>query len=301
MGAEASTDHRGRGVAFALLSALGFSTLGIFAKLIFAEGFSVPAALAWRFTIAGLVLWFVVIVTKKPMPRPILPVLLLAFLGFAPQAGLYFMTVSILDPGIASLLLYVYPSFVVLISLVLFRKRPGWIRSAALLLSLCGCLVIFWKAGSYPPIGVGLGLTVALSYAAYLVIGERVYANVDPLVSTAMVMGAAAIVYWIIAAATGGARLPVTLPAVGAFLGMALFASVLPITMLFASLRLIGASDTSLVSTMEPVLTVIWSALLLGERFGQAQVLGGILIIISVLMIDLAPRMMGLVRSSRRA
>ncbi|MEI6386907.1 MAG: DMT family transporter [Spirochaetota bacterium] len=299
MGAEASIGHRGRGIAFALLSALGFSTLGIFAKLIYAEGFSIPAALAWRFTIAGLVLWIVVIVTKRPMPRPLLPVLLMAFLGFAPQAGLYFLTVSILDPGIASLLLYLYPSFVVLIGLALFRKRPGWIRSAALLLSLSGCLVTFWKAGSYPPLGIALGLTVALSYAVYLVIGERVFADVDPIVSTALVMGAAAFVYWIITFVTGGLKVPATLPSVGVFIAVALFSSVLPITMLFASIQLIGAADTSLVSTMEPVLTVTLSALLLGEHFGPAQILGGILIITSVLMIDLAPRIMGLFRAGR--
>jgi len=282
---------RARGIVFALLSATGFSTLGLLAKLIYSEGFSVQEALAWRFTTASVVMWAVVLATGRKLPKPLLPLAVLGFVGFAPQAGLYFATVRILDPGIASLLLYLYPSFVVVIGLIVFRRLPGWIRFGAVVLSLAGCLVTFWKAGSYPIEGVALGFAVAVTYAAYLVASERIIADLDPISATAVVMTAAAIVYWVASLATGETRLPVTPRAIGGIFGVALVATVLPVTTLFASIRIIGAADASLVSTLEPVLTIIWSSLLIGERFGPAQILGGTLILLAVLAIDLAPRL----------
>jgi drug/metabolite transporter (DMT)-like permease len=287
--------HRGRGIGLALLSAAGFSTLGLFARLIYGEGFAVPAALAWRFTMASFFLWIFVIATKRALPKPILPVFLLGLVGFSPQAGLYFALVRILDPGIASLLLYLYPSFVVLLGLLAFRRKPGWIRLLALALSLAGCLVTFWKAGAYPLEGVLLGVLVALAYAAYLLAGERILAEVDSISATTIVMSAAALVYWTISLAGGVARVPESPKAWFGVVGVALFATVLPITTLFASMRVIGAADASLVSTLEPVLTIVLSSLIIGERFGPAQLAGGALILAAVLAIDLAPRLSGLV------
>ena len=282
---------RARGILLALASATGFSTLGLLAKLIYSEGFSLQAALAWRFSTAAIVLWTLMIVTGRRLPKPLWPIVVLGFLGFSPQAGLYFATVRILDPGIAGLLLYLYPSFVVIIGLVALRRRPGWLRALAVALSLAGCFITFWKAGSYPLAGIALGLIMAVVYAAYLVVGERMLAEVDPIAATAVMMSAAAIVYWIACLATGEVRLPSSPRVIGGILGVAFVATVIPVTTLLGSMRIIGAADASLVSTLEPVLTILWSSILIGERFGPAQIVGGILILSAVLAIDLAPRL----------
>ena len=183
----------GTGVLLALLSAASFSTLGIFAKLIYAEGFSTSQALAWRFTGAAAFLWIWILAADRRLPplRPNLPVLALGLLGFAPQAGLYFVTLRFLDAGITSLLLYLYPSFVVLLSAVFLGRRPTGVQLAALALSLTGCVTTFFRAGRYPAIGIGFGILVALTYAAYLVVGERVLEGRKPVHSTAFIMTAA--------------------------------------------------------------------------------------------------------------
>jgi len=280
----------------ALLSAAGFSTLGVFAKLIYGEGFSVAQSLAWRFTLASAILWAIIGVSSRdaasrrpPLGRRLGPVMLLGIFGFAPQAGLYFLTLKFLDPGITSLLLYLYPSFVILFSMALFKKRPNKIQVLSLILSMSGCALTFFKPGNYPLVGLGLGALVAVAYGAYLVAGERVLAGTDPIRATAVIMLESSAVYWIIAAATGPLRAPNSLVAIAGVLGVALFATVLPITTLFASLRLIGAADASLVSTLEPLLTVALSAAVLGERLGTAQALGGVLILAAVVALRFAP------------
>ncbi|HET7838967.1 MAG TPA: DMT family transporter [Rectinemataceae bacterium] len=286
---------RARGILLALLSAAGFSTLGLFAKLIFSEGFSVQQALAWRFTVASLVLWLIIGVASRtgarrpPVGKKLIPVLLLGLLGFAPQAGMYFLTVSILDPGIAGLLLYLYPSFVILLSLAVFRKRPNRIQGLSLALSLAGCALTFFRPGSYPIVGLVLGAVMALFYGSYLVVSERLLEGVDPIRATALIMLVAAASYWVLTFATGTAKLPGTGASVLGILCVGSIATVLPITTLFAAMKRIGASDTSLVSTLEPVLTIALSAIIIGERLGTAQAIGGCLILAAVVVLRFEP------------
>jgi len=285
-----SSNPRGRGIALALLSAVGFSTLGLFAKLIYSEGFGVVQTLAWRFTFAAVILFAIVIIGKRPLPPRPGRVILLGLFGFVPQAGLYFLTLSFLDPGITSLLLYTYPSFVLLLGLLLWKRRPRRVQVLALILSLAGCVVAFWRQGSYPLTGLILGVAVGFTYGAYLLASEKVLSGCDPLSSTALVMLVAALVYWAATLALGQFRLPTSLISLAGLGGLALMATVLPIAALFGSIGIIGAADASLVSTLEPVLTVCLSALIIGERLGPSQLAGGGLIVAAVVIIGISER-----------
>ncbi len=285
----ARSRSRAKGVLLAVVSAVSFSTLGLFAKLAYSQGMAPAQALAWRFSLAALVLW-IILVRKGGHRRPLCDyrdIVLLGLLGFSPQAGLYFLAVQYLDPGIASLLLYLYPAFVVGLGFLLFGKRPRKAQLLALAASLAGCVLTLWTRGVYPAIGYAFGLAVAISYAAYLVVADRLLSRFDPIFSTANIMASAAAVYWVVTLATGAFLLPDTLPEIAGIVGIAVIASIVPIVTLFASIRLIGSADYSLVSTVEPLFTVMLSALLLGERLTGLQFAGGAFILTGVLILNL--------------
>ncbi|OHD24725.1 MAG: hypothetical protein A2Y38_05850 [Spirochaetes bacterium GWB1_59_5] len=280
---------RAKGVAFAVVSAISFSTLGLFAKLAYSQGMAPAQALAWRFTLASVVLWAILLKRggyRRPW-REYRNTLMLGILGFAPQAGLYFLTVKYLDPGLASLLLYLYPAFVVAFSFLFIKRRPRLAQIVALVFSSVGCVLTLWTRGSYPLIGYFFGLAVAITYAAYLVAGEKVMRGIDLIFIVANLLASSAVVYWIITLATGVFFLPSAPAAIGGIIGIAVVGSVIPIVTLFASIRLIGSSDASLVSTIEPLFTVALSALIFGERLGELQLAGGALILIGVLLLNL--------------
>jgi drug/metabolite transporter (DMT)-like permease len=280
---------RAKGVAFAVVSAISFSTLGLFAKLAYSQGMAPAQALAWRFSLAALVLW-TILLRRGGYHRPLREyrnTLLLGILGFAPQAGLYFMTVKYLDPGLASLLLYLYPAFVVGFSFLFIKRKPRLAQVVALVFSSAGCVLTLWTRGSYPLIGYFFGLAVAVTYAAYLVAGEKVMRGLDPVFIVANLLASSAVVYWIITLATGSFFLPSTPAAIGGVVGIAVVGSVIPIVTLFASIRLIGSSDASLISTIEPLFTVVLSALIFGERLAGLQLAGGALILTGVLLLNL--------------
>lgn len=280
---------RAKGVAFAVVSAISFSTLGLFAKLAYSQGMAPAQALAWRFSLASVLLWAILLRNgkfRRPW-REYRNTLLLGILGFAPQAGLYFMTVKYLDPGLASLLLYLYPAFVVAFSYLFIKRKPQLAQIVALVFSSAGCVLTLWTRGSYPLIGYFFGLAVAITYGAYLVAGEKAMRGIDPVFIVTNLLSSAAVVYWIITLATGAFFLPSTPAAIGGVVGIAVVGSVIPIVTLFASIRLIGSSDAALVSTIEPLFTVVLSALIFGERLTSLQLAGGTLILIGVLLLNL--------------
>lgn len=299
----------GAGMALALVSAIGFSTLGIFATQLYGYGFSVPQTLAWRFTVASAFLWCFLGIRKTMgskkrtekafnegassgsmgrKSRAFRNLLLLALFGFTPQAGLYFLTVKLLAPGITSLLLYLYPAFVLLLSAFFLRRKPTTGQLIALTISFLGCVVTFFEPGEYPMAGLLLGVLVAISYGVYLVSGEKILAGFDPFFSTAVIMTMAGIFYWILLFIAG---LPVKVPGAAmewVFIAcIALVATVLPITSLFSSMKRIGATNASLISTVEPVMTVLLSALILGEKLTANRIWGGLFIIGGVVTLRL--------------
>lgn len=282
---------RSTGFAFALVSALGFSTLGILARVVYAEGLEPFQALAWRFLVAGSALWIWVLATGRERGlrgRRLLRLVLLGF-GFALQAGLFFFAVDAVGPAAASLLLYLYPGFVLVIAAFAFRRRPTFAQLASFALSLAGCALAFLRPGVWPAGGVALGLVVALTYAAYLVAGEKALRGEDPIVATAVLMAVAAATFTALSLATGGLPLPNPKAALG-LVGIAFVATLLPITTLFASIRRIGSSDASLVSTAELPATLLLAAFVLGETLDARALFGAALVTAGVVLIHVAER-----------
>lgn len=289
------------GILFSLISALCFSTLGIFATALYSMGFSVQQALAWRFTFSSILLWAFLAVRTTALKRRgcqsvmhgsagLSHLLLLALFGFTPQAGLYFITVKMLAPGITSLLLYLYPSFVLFISAIFLGRKPSKAQVFAVILSFAGCALTFFQPGAYPLLGLTLGVIVALAYSAYLVWGELVLHHYDSIFATAVIMSVATFVYWGWVLISGNSiRLPDSLMAWLSVLGIALFATVLPITTLFAAMRKIGAANVSLISTIEPVSTVLLSLLVFHETLTPGRVVGGVLILTAVIVLQVKP------------
>lgn len=281
------------GLLLAALSALSFSSLGIFASKLYAEGFSVQQTLAWRFSLASLILWTLVLLRSRlsrpsaPKP-PLLRIAAIALIGFTPQAGLYFVAVRLLAPGITSMILYLYPAFVLVLAAILFRRSPSRRQLLALGASLLGCAIIFYQPGQYPLLGLVVAVSVALTYAMYLLWCEKALAGMDSLYSTAFIMSVAAIVYWLwVFAGGGGVQFPVNAKTWAFVAGIAVFSTVIPITALFEALKRINASETSLVSTIEPLATVFLSAAFLGETLNPIQLTGGAFIIAGVFILRL--------------
>ena len=139
--------------------------------------------------------------------------------------------------------------------------------------------------------GVLLGLAAALVYAVYILVSSRVR-GVGPLTTAAWVLTSSAVVMGVLALVTRP-QLPSTATSWLALVGVALVGTVVAVTTFFAALALLGPSDTAVVSTVEPVVSIAVAALVLGERLRPLQLAGGVVVLLAVGVLARARRTVG--------
>jgi len=274
------------GVGLVLVSAVAFGSTAILARLAFADGADEFTVLFIRFALAGGVLLSVMAVRRMrlPGPRVLLGLVLLGVLGRAGQGITYFDALELAPAGLVTLLLYLYPALVTLLAAAFLKDRLTPARLVAVVVALAGtALAVGPTVGGSAP-GVVLSLATAAIYAVYIVASSRVTRHASAFVASAVIVAATAVPYVGIVALRGYTP-PRTLLGWSAIVVMALFSTVLGTVTFFAGLKLVGATNTSILSTFEPIWTVVLAALVLGERLEPVQLLGGALIVGAVVVL----------------
>jgi drug/metabolite transporter (DMT)-like permease len=159
-------------------------------------------------------------------------------------------------------------------------------KLGAVLLALVGTVLAIGPTGGGRTLGILLGIASAVIYSIYILAGSRIMPRAGSIPSSTIVMIAASIVFGDIVSVQGPA-FPVTMLGWAAIAAIALISTVLAIVAFFAGLERIGPSRSSTISTVEPVVSVLLAALVLGESFNALQVVGGSLIVIAAVICSL--------------
>jgi drug/metabolite transporter (DMT)-like permease len=128
-------------------------------------------------------------------------------------------------------------------------------------------------------------------YSFYLLANQHLTPGVDPAVASVYVITGAALTFTLLNLARG--TFTAVLPPAGwlALILMAVFSTTLAISTLMAGIRLLGAAPASILSTFEPLVTVVLALAFLGERLSAVQALGGCFIAAGVILLHVpAPR-----------
>ena len=264
-----------RGAAACLLSAALFGAMGIFGKLAFDDGATPGTLLAARFAIAAVALWCLMLMTgslsqmRAVAPRDLTMALMLGACGYALQAGCYFVALEHLDASLLSLVLYTFPAIVTVAAVALGRERLDRRRVLALGLVSTGLVLILGTAGAsnVNGVGVALGLGAAFTYSAYILMSDGVARRLPALTLATLVCTGAALSLTVGSALTGQLRPEeVTLAGWGWLACIAVVSTVGAITLFFAGLSRVGPTSASILSTFEPVVTVVLAAAVLAEH-----------------------------------
>jgi drug/metabolite transporter (DMT)-like permease len=267
------------GIFLIVVSACAFGAMAIFARFAYASGANVAGVLAARFSIAGAILAALMVATRRPWPRgrPLAVAVGMGAIGYVGQAACFFAALNHASAGLVALLLYTYPTLVVLLSGAFLGERLTAAKLALVALSFAG-LALTLGGGHGTPTGVALGLAAAAFYSVYIVIGARELARTDALASTTVVCLSAAAVLAVSALVTGP-RLPAVWWGWAAIGAIAIVSTVFSILTFFAGLKRVGPAVASIVSTLEPVVTVALAWLVLGESLAAVQLAGGALVL----------------------
>ena len=278
-----------------IASAAGFGAMAVFGKLAYDEGVTVGTLLATRFALAAALFWALMIAggaTARSLRgmtrRDLLIALGLGAFGYALQAGCFFAALSRIDASLLSLLLYTYPSMVAVAAILLRRERADARRFTALALASGGLVLVLAnaKAGTLDPVGAGLAMAAATVYTTYILTSQGIAGRMSPTLLSALVCTGAAVTLTAGSALVGDLHPgEVTVAGWGWLLGLAVVSTVAAVSLFFAGLKRVGPTSAAILSTAEPVVTVVLAFLVFGELLGPLQLLGGALVIVAVLVL----------------
>jgi len=273
------------GILLIAISAASFGTLAIFGRYAYADGMDTFTVLFLRFTISASIMIFILLLRKEPFPRGRILAQLIGMgaLGYVGQSFSYLTAIKYASAGLVALLLYLYPMFVFILSVIVLREKVTWIKILAIIIALIGTALTVDPAGGELT-GILLAIFAALIYSVYIIVGTNVMKHVSSVQSSTVIFASAGFVFGILTAIKGP-HFPISSAGWFAMSGIVLIATVIPVVAFLAGLEMIGPTNAAMLSTLEPVVTVLLAAWLFQEKLNVISLFGGGLILIAVILL----------------
>lgn len=279
------------GVSAALISALMFGISPAIAKLAY-EGGSNGMTMTFTRSLMSLPFLFLIArqqkISLRLTKKDLLLVVLVSIFGSFSTTLMLYSSFSYMSVGMASVLHYFFPIFVVLVSIVIFKEKTSWWKILALVLGFAGVLTFMGGAAESNLIGLLLAVGSAITYAAMLISVERTALSKFHCVKLTFYTSLiASPVAFIVGLAGNKLNLQMTAEAWLYSFVVSLMVGVIGFTLLNYAIVKIGASSTSVISMAEPLSGVLFGFLILGEKLTPLNWLGCILIMAGVAIISL--------------
>lgn len=289
---EQAASDRWIGAALIIISAAAFGTLGIFARLSYADGATPLTVLMLRFAFAAPIMLALMAIRRAPIPRgrTLVGLILMGGLGYVGQSFSYFTAVSLASPGLVALILYTYPAMVTILAALFLRERLSALTVSVLVVALAGTALTLGPAiatARTQPLGIVFALAAAIIYAVYILVGSRITPQAGALASSTVIIVSAAVIFGG-AVAWRGPTFPASPAGWVAIVAIAIISTVASIVTFFAGLARVGPTVASTLSTLEPVVTVLLAALVLADPLAPIQLAGGALILVAAVVLAFA-------------
>jgi len=248
---------------------------------------------------------------------------------FTGNSGTYYAALETVPVALAGVLVYTYPVIVAVLSIRFATRLPGRRPWAALAIALVGVVLALGGIDitTAPPVGgIVLVMLSSLIFSVWIIASARLSgerrdrlgheaddagpssrstgstesagstrlagSSGDAAATTAVMITSTAVVFSVASLASGGSINPIDVPADAwpPIVAIAFLASFLAIQAFYAGTRRIGAAQAALLSTVEPLTIVILAGVVLGERLEPIQLVGAVLIMVSVVVAQTGPR-----------
>jgi drug/metabolite transporter (DMT)-like permease len=290
--------YRGWGMLFALAGTVSFAFRPVLIKLGYAA--APVSATTLLFLRMALSLPFFAAVAWWLRNEPAISrkdwtgIIGLGFLGYYLASLLDFLGLQYVPAGLGRLIMFLYPTLVVILSALFLGKRPTARELGALAVTYAGiALVLSHKLGASPEhrmflLGAALVFGSAMCYAVYLVTGSQLIRRIGSMRFTAYTMiisTVPAVVQFALLEGPSALDLPGVVWIYAALLATG--CTVLPVFLVAEALKRIGANHFALIGALGPVTTVLADFMLLDGSLTALQLAGGALVIGGVLLVTL--------------
>ncbi|RZA09310.1 MAG: EamA/RhaT family transporter [Moraxellaceae bacterium] len=280
-----------KGILFILTGTCCFAAKGIFIKLAYGFGITATPLLMLRMLFAlpfylAIALW---VQKQNPVPlsqKEIWQIIGLGLLSYYVSSLFDFIGLQYISAGLERLILYVYPTLVLLILAFVKHKKISIIEKLALAIAYAGMLLVFFhdiklnESWQITAIGSGFVLVSTISFAIFIVLAGDIIPRVGSLRFTSYAMLAACggvITHNLIAE---GITSIYQSPSVYALaFALAVFCTVIPSFLMNEGIRLIGSGRAAILGVFGPIVTLFLAALILNEPLGLIQLIGAVFVI----------------------
>ncbi|HKW37060.1 MAG TPA: DMT family transporter [Burkholderiales bacterium] len=290
--------YRAVGVAMAVAGVVCFSLRPILIKLAYGYVVDPITLLALRMIFSlpfflAAAAWVGRDAKSAPLERrDAWAIVFLGFVGYYFSSFVDFLGLQYISAGLGRLILFVYPTLVVILSAAFLRKRPAAIELVAVAVTYSGVALVMANAvrGANADLALGavLCFASATGYAVYLVAGSQVVRRVGSMRFTAYATTVASgfcILQFLLLRPLSALSMP---PQVyGLAIAMALLSTVLPVFITAEALKRIGANQVALFGALGPVTTVFFGWVGLDEVMTPVQLAGAALVLAGVVLVTL--------------
>lgn len=273
-----------------ILSGACFGALGFFGKKAFENNIAPGELLALRYSISALMTGLIILITK---PKSLLinrfhliSSVMLGIFGYALFSSLFFMALQGLSASLSVLLLYTYPVMVAILSQFILKEHLGKLGIYALIIVTLGIVGLVWGEWAISqPEFLLYGIGSAFFYALYIMYSRKYLSDIPAMPSSFYVQLGAGAILTLIHFHNFARPLNILSHHLVLILSMAIICSLMAMTLFLAGLRRLTSSETSILSTTEPLFGVLIAALFLGEKLALIQFIGGGLILIGMILV----------------
>ncbi len=285
-----------KGLVLGIIGVILFSAKAVLVKLAYTYEVDTLHLLLFRMLFA-LPFYLIIAFTAKPIKnvsktkKDYLWIVFLGIIGYYLASYLDFVGLQYLKASLERVILFCYPTIVVILSLLIFKKRPDKWTILSIILAYTGILIIFGQevqlSGHGSIFGGVLVFLSAVTYASYLVGSGWLIPRfgVVTFTSYSMVVACTCVIVHYMITNTGSLFVyPKEIYIIG--LSIAVFSTVIPSYLVSASIKRLGASDFSILSGLGPVSTIILASVVLEERITLLQLTGIFIVIIAIVVIS---------------
>ena len=266
------------GYGFAIAQAVLYSMMGIFGKLLYETGLSAQETVLLRYLATTVILGVVLLAWRKHRLVSREPMVYVQAAFFFVSTLFYFLAVERLSAGIATVIFYLYPVLVALLSLVVLHERFSAPTAVALGFAVGGLLLVSGVAESevvLDALGIVYGAISCVAFAVYTVLVQKAGRAEDPF----------ALIF--------APSVPTMLRLDGAQLGLgsllAVLCTIAPMLLYIVAIKRIGGTRTALIGISQTPFSLLFAYLILGEQLTVLQGAGAALIVVGVAIVTAAP------------
>ncbi len=286
-----------KGYLFVILGATCLGTIGIFARLIYQHEPDPLTVVSWRALIAFFLLFITAVfvnpdwlrIRKKDFPFFAIYGLLSVSLCFL----LFFYAIKYTTVATATILLYTYPAFVILLSPLVLGEKLTRAKILALLLTFLGCILVIQV---YDPAqfklnmrGILYGLGAGLGAGLYSIFGKKGVSRYSPYTVVMYALGFGG--FFLLLIKGTRSLISVSYPTITWLwiLCLALFSTLLGYSLYTRGLKYLEASRAGIACTWEVVVASILAFMIFGETLSALQIAGACLIFVGIIVVRIHP------------